>query len=587
MKHSLRVSLLLLLAFPALRAENWNVLSGDWGTAANWNPASVPTTGDAFVANNGSATITGGSLTAANLWIGNGGGGGAAGTVVQNGGTLTPTGNVHVGNDDRNGVYTLANGALNGTGRTLSISRGGGSATSTGTFNLTGGAGTFAAINLGSDGLASRVRLAHLNVQGGVLTNTGGMNIGNSDSARGTVTVANGTFTNSGQVNLGNAANARGSVILNSGSMTTGNLDIGNNTTGQGTVTVNGGSLGISGYGNIGGAGPGSLLIHGGTVTPTGSWFEVGVGATGSGSTLLVDGGTLNRTSGSMIIAARSAGTGTVSGTGSLLVGGNLVLGGGNDASTATGVLNVQAGGLVQSNILEVGRGTGTGILNLEGGTYRVTTINNLVGGGSQFNWGDGALTMRQSDAGTLTGADLSSGTGFTQVRNSTTTFTSNANVTTGNGANAASRLDMGGIYLAGGSVLFDHFTVGAGRNLNLASNADILEFNDDNVYLLRPFGFSTEDYGSLPLVTTTGGSTITGSFDNFLGLGDDGRGFTQYTGAFTSAALLPVNSWYLEQTGSAITFHYKVQGTVPEPGTLGLAALGTYMLRLARRRHR
>ena len=57
----------------------------------------------------------------------------------------------YYGNDDRYGVYTLANGALNGTGRTLSISRGGGSATSTGTFNLTDIEVTGSTISLSTD----------------------------------------------------------------------------------------------------------------------------------------------------------------------------------------------------------------------------------------------------------------------------------------------------------------------------------------------------------------------------------------------------------------------------------------------------
>ena len=88
-----------------------------------------------------------------------------------------------------------------------------------------------------------------------------------------------------------------------------------------------------------------------------------------------------------------------------------------------------------------------------------------------------------------------------------------------------------------------------------------------------------------LPLVTTGAGASITGTFDTFLGLTSDSRGWSQFTGVFSTASALPSNTWYLEQTASAITFHYKIAGSVPEPGTLGLASLGIYLLRLARRR--
>ena len=47
------------------------------------------------------------------------------------------------------------------------------------------------------------------------------------------------------------------------------------------------------------------------------------------------------------------------------------------------------------------------------------------------------------------------------------------------------------------------------------------------------------------------------------------------------------MNTWFLEQnTGTGeINFHYKVEGTVPEPGTLGMLALGVLFIRSVRRR--
>ena len=99
------------------------------------------------------------------------------------------------------------------------------------------------------------------------------------------------------------------------------------------------------------------------------------------------------------------------------------------------------------------------------------------------------------------------------------------------------------------------------------------------NPYLLRPNIGLAEEYGSLPLVE----GTITGSFDTLDGVVQDIIGWSEYTGAFTDAASLPVNTYYLEQTGSEITFHYKVEGTVPEPGTVGLLGLGILLIRRIR----
>ena len=122
--------------------------------------------------------------------------------------------------------------------------------------------------------------------------------------------------------------------------------------------------------------------------------------------------------------------------------------------------------------------------------------------------------------------------------------------------------------------------------SLNATAAGDTLRM-EGNVYLLRPFGFFTEDYGSLPLIQFNGGGTMTGTFDTFVSLLDDSRGFTQSTFAVTTASAntLALNTWYLEQTATGATFHYKVAGTVPEPGTFALSLVGILVARSFRRR--
>jgi len=67
---------------------------------------------------------------------------------------------------------------------------------------------------------------------------------------------------------------------------------------------------------------------------------------------------------------------------------------------------------------------------------------------------------------------------------------------------------------------------------------------------------------------------------------------------AFTTAAALPLNTWHIQyvgsgyseagiQAGGAILFHYKVSGSVPEPGSAGLMVAGALLLRALRPRVR
>jgi hypothetical protein len=145
--------------------------------------------------------------------------------------------------------------------------------------------------------------------------------------------------------------------------------------------------------------------------------------------------------------------------------------------------------------------------------------------------------------------------------------------------ATGPTTLDLGGLYLNSGPRTDILNLTGS---LNLGGSADTLLWDDNSVYYLRPFGFFSEDYGSVPLVSA---ASITGSLETFVPLTDDGRGFSQFTGVFTSASALDVNTWYLEQTGTQLLFHYKVAGFVPEPGTFGLMVLGAGALRYTRRR--
>ena len=103
-----------------------------------------------------------------------------------------------------------------------------------------------------------------------------------------------------------------------------------------------------------------------------------------------------------------------------------------------------------------------------------------------------------------------------------------------------------------------------------------------ESVYLLRPTTQGVTATGSIPLVTTANGGNILGSFDVFLSP-TDGIGVTE-VGSVAAVASTP-DSWFLEQTGSGITFHYHVTASVPEPGTFAFFVAGVILVSMMRRK--
>jgi fibronectin-binding autotransporter adhesin len=101
---------------------DWNVPSGSWGTAANWNPSTaVPGIADlARVNNGGTATIADGATYAvSNLWVGARNVTGATGTVEITSGVLQITGVGTAANRPQVGVGVNAFGRLLVNGGTL------------------------------------------------------------------------------------------------------------------------------------------------------------------------------------------------------------------------------------------------------------------------------------------------------------------------------------------------------------------------------------------------------------------------------------------------------------------------------------
>ena len=240
--------------------------------------------------------------------------------------------------------------------------------------------------------------------------------------------------------------------------------------------------------------------------------------------------------------------------------------------SPGNGIVNLTGGNLNADSVTVANNvAGGGGTFNLDGGTLGANAVT-IDGTNGSFNWGGGTLTVFSNLA--EGGADQSN-PGFQEVYVGTTLdVTNGGTLSTG----AGSTLDLGGLFINSGT-RFNQFNVSG--DLDLSSGTDTLNFAA-NPYLLRPNIGQAEDFGSLTLVDVAG--TLTGTFDSITGVTTDLIGWNEFTGAFTGAEFLPVNSYYFEETANGVIFHYKVEGSVPEPGTVGLLALGLLVLRRVRR---
>ena len=558
-------------------------------------------------------------------WVGYNG---SRGTYNLNGGTL----NIASGGNDAfnigrqaggTGVFNVNGGVLNMTAANARMRLGAGG---TGTYNHTGGtsnlSSTWAAVDGGST--------AWIDISGGN-ANLGALRMGQNGST-GTMLIHGGQTTSTYH-ELGWGSSGR--VQMSSGTYTnTGDMTIGP-VNGNATFDLSGGQLtntsnfGLGrGHGQAGNSN-GTFNMSGGTLNSGSAWIGLKEGNTGtSRGTFNMQGGAaafstlslghdasaqgwMNQSGGTITMSSwlgvgtNPSGTGTWNATGGVLNAGNIEIGprtGSSGVFNISGTAQVNADGMLFSHI-NTG-GSTLSQLNLEGGTARVDTLT-LAETATDFNWGSGVLTLK-TGSGTVGAADLSLGTSnspfvahgrqMTFQQGGYTGAGADETIATGSGINVSgtdvvggnSVLNLGGLYLSSG-VRYNKAVFNDGMSLNATAAGDTLALDtplsNDTAYLLRPFGFFTEDYGSLPLIQFNGGGSMTGTFDTFVGLADDGKGFSLSTFSVTTATAntLALNTWYLEQTATGVFFHYKVAGIVPEPDTFALLAFSALGLRTAR----
>jgi autotransporter-associated beta strand repeat len=416
-------ALLLGLSAPLGHAVDnfWSgAVSSDWNDGANWSEGGVPDTlfGDnAVVATTtpNIATITADISATPNDIIVTGGG-----RIDQQAGIAGTFGGawMFVGQDSTPSVYNLADTSTPGAGIT-------GYAQGTGTLNPSGN------LQVGSWG-ADRNGTININTTEGVNV-AGGLFIANDNNCVGIMNLETGAVT-----------------VLHEPGFATDNIQVGHNG-GNGTLNISGGSLSASRnfrVGNEGGTGAvnltgGSLLIGGtddmfigrdrgtavvnqsagvidfnhntfiangnnatdptsGTYNLDGGTlnirreFAIGREGTNATGTLNMTGGTITKTGDEKMIVGQNNGQGfVVQSGGTINVNNELFIGNENAGASGTYMLS-GTGALNVSNEVVVGRESGTGVLQVDGGTITTTGNGNMFIG---RKLGTGTLTQT---AGTL-----------------------------------------------------------------------------------------------------------------------------------------------------------------------------------------
>jgi fibronectin-binding autotransporter adhesin len=277
----------LTAASPAFsQTAIWSVGgSNNWNNPANWNTGSVPTTGTVFIANGGTALVdddrSGGSI--GNTFVGQGAGNG--GLEVATSGSLT-LGSLLLGRDNlRAGTLTMSGGTLTLNQLYVGDGRGGTDGTGgTGTATISSGSGVTvnSQFTIGADDLATGT----VTVNGGSVTST---NLVVGDAGKGTLVQNGGTVTVTGsEVLIANNSTQTSTMNLQGGTMNANNAVIR-----IGGINTGTGSLGLFSGGTLNAAGV--LVASGSTFTDLGGGINITGGITNNGNWIFSPGAALTR----------------------------------------------------------------------------------------------------------------------------------------------------------------------------------------------------------------------------------------------------------------------------------------------------
>jgi autotransporter-associated beta strand protein len=392
--------------------RSWNIAApteGDFLDGANWSPTfsgSWAAADNAIVANGGTATVSSGTTTITDLFIGNLST--TSGTLKLNAGTLSASRDLVIGRQGATGTVEISGTGLLRGGTTFRVGVQNDAATTAASASV--------AVSGPSAGITSGTAANGVVVIGAASSTVSGLRATGSVTLSNSATwthSSNGVFIAGGDNNTANQAGGTGSLLIQSGSLLnitgTGNLAIGRNATAQGTVTVTGGTVTMGG---------GSIFIGGmnGTTTSGGNGtFTLNSGAVTTAQLSVREGtGTINLNGGTATVTSISEGNGS----GTVNFNGTTVKVAADSADFLAGFetpdLNVQSGGfLLDSNgksVTFTQGASGTGAFTKLGGGTLTVQGQSTYSGGTTVSAG----TLLVASGATLGSGGITVGSGGT-----------------------------------------------------------------------------------------------------------------------------------------------------------------------------
>ncbi|MDR3508063.1 MAG: autotransporter-associated beta strand repeat-containing protein [Caulobacteraceae bacterium] len=533
----LATTVLIGLGAGGAEAADWTGTAGDlnWSTAANWNPATVPTASTAVTINNGS--------TASPVVISSAG---AVASGVDVGSTAGTTGALSVTGA---GALTVTNSAYLTVGDygagTLTVS-GGGHVTSTVSIlaNNGGSSGTATVTGAGSQWTAGYLYLAADNAvanltvsAGGTLTALTGMDI--ADFAAGgsgtlTVTGAGSSFVEGGSLFVIGAMGSGTFDVFNGATASTYSTLLSNHTSSQGTAVV---------------SGAGSQWTITGAFNP----YALSIGGSTVGSSLSV-------LSGGRVVVAQTA---TVTNNADVMIGSGSTVNGAASltvdgagstfttpyrfdvgySNTARGTVTVSNGGALNTGFSVIG----DGFYSTANGAVTVT------GSGSIWTIADTAQAAVNDAQGLVIGQ---AGTGVLTIANGATVQLTNAasNVLIGGVSGSSGTLNIGA---PAGSAAIAPGTLNASKVIFSTTSPGPLAIN---------FNHTSSAYLFAPQITGSGPGAV-----NFL------SGVTIFTADDTYTGSTTISSGATLQLGNGGSTG-SVSTNIVDNGALAINRSGSYV---------
>jgi hypothetical protein len=450
--------------------SNWNVASGNFTLATNWNPnASLTFVDSGIIDNGGTATVNTSGLNAArafNVVLGTGAGNGtlevqaggelfvgnhlrlgtagSTGTVTQSGGLVTvgglsgPDNNLRIGFDgggtgsyilnagelavadtftighEATGTFTMNGGVVSHAGWIVAGNNPGGH----GTFNMHGGTinQTFGDIEIGDEAVGVA------NLDGGTINMPAGgwrFSVGNRAAGTGTANIGGTVTINCDNFTIGKAGNGTGTIsgsaVVNAKVAVT----IGHDAGGVGVLTMNGGEIADDDDFLIGNSGTGTFNLNGGIISKAG-WIVLG-NEPGSSGTFNMTGGTVSQSFGDLEVGDAAPGVLNQSG-GALNIKGNVFVakqaGSTGDANVSGGTLNAEAvinrgtfdvSGTAVVNLVNLGPDTDPGAISGPGATTVAGTAQITADHvrQSSLTMTGGTIKIRSTGTGTASGVSV------------------------------------------------------------------------------------------------------------------------------------------------------------------------------------